>query len=158
MTKPTRPGASRPETMRIALTSGILATAVLLAGCVDRRIRVTSEPSGARVWVNDVDLGRTPAETSFTFYGHYELRLQLDGYEPVTETRQARAPIYEQPGLDLIAEALPVEFENTIEWHIDLEPALGAVAASEEARVQLERDLVRRAEEAAAALDAPARD
>ena len=33
----------------------LLAVAALaLPGCVDRKIRVTSEPPGARVWLNDV--------------------------------------------------------------------------------------------------------
>ena len=145
-----------------ALAVAVLAGAVACAGCVDRRIRVTSEPAGARVWVNDVDLGRTPAETGFTFYGHYEVRLALDGYEPVTEIREAKAPLYEQPGLDLIAEALPLKFDNTVAWHIDLVPALETPTANAEpgdpARVAFERALVRRAAEAEKTLEAPPRD
>ena len=36
------------------------ATALLGTGCVERTIRVTSEPAGARVWLNDRDIGVTP--------------------------------------------------------------------------------------------------
>lgn len=134
----------------LALACAALA---LAAGCVDRRIRVTSEPPGARVWVNDVDLGRTPAETGFTFYGPYEIRLELEGHEPVTETRRAEAPLHEQPGLDLVAEALPFSFDTVIEWHVDLEPALDARPTTPEELAAFEAALVRRALETAEELE-----
>ena len=43
--------------------------------------------------------------------------------EPPRE-REAVAPVHEWPGIDLIATALPVKFDNTIEWHFELEPSL----------------------------------
>lgn len=92
-----------------------------LGGCLERRIRVTSEPSGARVWLNDEPIGLTPCEARFTYYGTYDLRVELDGYAPVHEGRTAHAPVYEQPGIDLAATLLPVRFENVIEWHYELE-------------------------------------
>ncbi len=91
-----------------------------LTGCVERRIQVTSSPAGARVWINDQQVGTTPLETRFTFYGGYDVRVELDGYDTINELRQAKAPLYEYPGPDLIATALPINFKPLIEWHFDL--------------------------------------
>ncbi|MDF1809477.1 MAG: PEGA domain-containing protein [Phycisphaerales bacterium] len=106
-------------------TAGLLAAAcalcVVMSGCVERRIRVTSAPVGARVWINDQDVGTTPVETRFTFYGGYDVRVELDGYESINELREAKAPFYEYPGPDLIATALPTKLKPLIEWHFDLE-------------------------------------
>lgn len=103
-------------------TAMLIASAALLtlSGCVERRIRVTSTPSGARVWINDQQVGTTPVETHFTFYGNYDVRLELHGYNAVSEPRKAKAPLYEYPGPDLIATALPFNFKPLIEWHFDL--------------------------------------
>jgi len=94
---------------------------LLLSACVERRIRVTSTPPGARVIINDQDIGHTPVETNFTFYGGYDVQVLLDGFEPVHELRNAKAPLHEYPGIDLVATALPVDFDHTVEWHFDLE-------------------------------------
>lgn len=99
----------------------VLAACVgALSGCVERRIRVTSEPSGARVWLNDQEIGTTPCEARFTFYGTYDVRLELDGYEPIHDGREAHAPLYEYPGVDLAATLLPLRLENVIDWHYEL--------------------------------------
>lgn len=116
--------------------------AAALAGCSERRIRVTSEPPGALVWLNDREIGRTPVETGFTFHGDYDVRLELPGFEPVHTERRAKAPVHEYPGIDLVAMALPMKFESTIEWHFDLEPSL---ERSQSAEV-FEASLVDRAE------------
>lgn len=117
---------------------------LMLPGCLQRRIRVTSEPPGAIVWVNDTEIGRTPAETTFTFYGDYDVRLELDGFEPVHEMRRAKAPLYEYPGPDLIAAALPIRFRNVVQWHFVLEPALEKTLSPDE----LESSLIERARRA----------
>lgn len=107
-------------------TSALLALALAVAtlpGCLERKILVTSEPPGAIVEVNDVEIGRTPAETDFTFYGDYDVRVKLDGYDTVREKKTASAPLYEYPPFDLVATALPFDIENTVKWHFVLRPA-----------------------------------
>ena len=106
-----------------AITAVVLAT-LAASGCVERQIRVTSDPPGALVWLNDREVGRTPVETRFTFHGDYDVRVELDGYEPIQTELRAKAPVYEWPGIDLVATVLPVQFDNTIAWHFDLEPSL----------------------------------
>lgn len=123
----------------------LVLIALLLSngGCIQRRIRVTSEPPGAVVWLNDTEIGRTPAEAEFTFYGDYDVRLELPGYMPVHEMRRTVAPFYEYPGPDLIAEVVPHKFEKVFEWHFDLEEVPERTQSPEE----LEADLIRRARE-----------
>lgn len=103
---------------RVAIAS--CALLLTLGGCVERRVVVTSEPSGARVWLNDEVIGVTPCEAGFTYYGKYDVRLALDGFEPVHEGREMKAPLYEYPIVDLAATAVPVTFESVNEWHFVL--------------------------------------
>ena len=97
--------------------------AISAIGCTDRRIYVTSEPCGARVYLNDVDVGVTPLETNFTYFGTYDVRVRKDGYEPLVTQAEADAPWHEQPGLDLVAAAIPGEERTEVRWHFVLEPA-----------------------------------
>lgn len=119
----------------------IAAAALVLPGCLERRLSITSEPPGALVWVNDVELGRTPVEADFVYYGEYDVRVQLEGYEPIQKRVTASQPLYEYPPIDLVAGALPVDFENIVKWHFDLQPALEQSQTPEE----FERGLLERA-------------
>ena len=110
---------------------------LLLPACAERRIRVTSEPTGARVWLNDEDIGRTPTEARFTFYGHYDLRLELPGHEPYHAEHTARAPFREYPGPDLVTTALPGDFHHTVPWHVVLTPSPETVLDPETVRLEL---------------------
>jgi hypothetical protein len=97
-------------------------TATLMAtGCSRRTIEVTSEPPGALVWINDQQVGRTPLEADFKFFGTYDVRVVLDGYEPITAGMKAEAPLHEQPGIDLLA--APATLVTTVRWHFDLAPS-----------------------------------
>lgn len=103
---------------------------VLLAGCVlfaggcgsDRRIFISSEPSGALVYLNDQEVGRTPVEVNFTYFGVYDVRLRREGYEPLITRAEAKPPLHEQPGFDLIAMLIPGRETTEIAWHFVLSP------------------------------------
>ena len=113
---------SVPLTFRSVTLASLLLPAVALPGCLQRTIHITSEPPGALVWMNDVEVGRTPLETDFTFYGVYDVRLRKEGYEPIVTTQQAKLPLYEWPFVDLAAEAWPQKITTNIYWHFDLAP------------------------------------
>lgn len=100
----------------------LLVAAAAVPGCLKRTIHVTTEPPGALVWLNDVEVGRTPLETDFTYFGVYSVRIRKEGFEPVTTTRRAAMPVYEWPVVDLAAEAWPRTIETDIRWHFDLAP------------------------------------
>jgi len=110
------------------------------AGCLKHSISITSDPPGALVWLNDVEAGRTPLETDFTFHGVYDVRLEREGYEPIVTKAKANPPIQEIPGIDLLAAAAPTRFNHVIRWHYVMQP----VAESKDPK-QAERDLITRA-------------
>ena len=109
------------------ITPGILViglAAAVLTGCgTERRIFITSEPTGALVHLNDIDVGFTPVEVDFTWYGEYDVRLEKDGFEPILTTAIAKAPLYETPVIDLAAGLIPVRKKSHIDWHYELQPA-----------------------------------
>ena len=98
---------------------------VAAAGCVQRTIHIASEPTGALVYLNDEEVGRTPVDVPFTFYGTYDVRLEKEGYEPLWTTGEAAAPWWEYPGPDLIAEAIPGA-RSDVYWEYELERATPA--------------------------------
>lgn len=129
---------------RIVLALGLAAVILPLSGCLKRTIEVTSEPPGALVWINDVEVGRTPVTTDFTHYGHYDVRIRREGYEPILTSIRAKAPLYELPPVDLAAEAVPARIENKLKWNFILTPVaeqVGGAAGKEQAAT----DLIQRA-------------
>lgn len=118
----------------------LLASAAALSGCLQRTLTITSTPPGAVVWVNDVEVGATPLDIDFTYYGGYDVRVRRDGYEPILERKKIKAPLREAPVVDLVAEAIPVNFHNRVQWHFDLTPAAETVEPA-----AAERDLIARA-------------
>ncbi len=120
-------------TRRILACAGVALLTSGLPGCLQRTITVTSEPAGAIVWINDIEVGRTPVESDFTYFGEFSVRVRKEGYEPVVDVRKVKPPIQEQPGLDLIGEALPVNFHHQVAWHYVLEPVVEARLSAMEA-------------------------
>jgi hypothetical protein len=113
--------------MRAILSPGpalalLAAGAVLATGCVRRTITISTEPPGAMVWLNDREVGRSPVDVDFDFYGTYDVRLEREGYEPQMTSGDARAPWWDNAGLDLVAAVLPFDFHSRVQWHYALEP------------------------------------
>lgn len=125
-------------TLRACVTLALLAVA---GGCAERRLVITSEPAGATVWVNDTELGKTPVSASFLHYGTYDVRLRLDGYEPVATSARAETPFYEFVGPDLITEAIPTGVVTEIRWNFNLVPSF----ERNQDRETFERELIDRA-------------
>jgi hypothetical protein len=101
-----------------------VATAALLTsgGCVRRTLMITSDPPGALVWLNDREVGRTPLEVDFLHYGTYDVRLELEGREPLLTSGRASPPWWDLVPLDLVAELVPGEPRSRIVWHYVLDP------------------------------------
>jgi hypothetical protein len=151
-------GNARASTLArsIGLGAGAALVAFGLGGCLQRTIKVTSEPAGAIVWINDIEVGRTPVESDFTYFGDFSVRVRKEGYEPVVDVRKVKPPIQEQPVLDLVGEALPVNFHHQVAWHYVLEPVVEARLSPMEAEAAVVhqakqlRTQLRGADEAAA--------
>jgi hypothetical protein len=111
----------RGSTRRLLIAAAPLPT-LLMAGCLERVIHVTTEPPGALVFINDQEVGRTPLETPFRDFGTYDVRVELEGYEAISVGLDAKAPFWEWPGIDLAAEAMPFPIRTDVRWHFDLQP------------------------------------
>lgn len=127
---------------RVAVSVVALST---LTGCLERTILVTSEPEGAIVYLNDREIGRTPVEADFAYFGVYDVRLNLEGHEPVVTSRRARAPLHEVPPIDLAAEAVPAKLPTRIAWHFVMTPLASQMPGAD--RGALRNELVGRAGE-----------
>jgi hypothetical protein len=126
MARPQRPNIPAPSPTRPRRRAALLALAALalLGGCAQRRLVITSEPSGALVRLNDSEVGLTPCEVDFTYFGTYDVRLSKPGYEPLITSATAEAPLHEWPIIDLAAAAIPGKKETIIPWHFVLEPSV----------------------------------
>lgn len=85
----------------------LASTAALAGGCVEREMNITSEPSGALVFISDKEVGRTPVTVPFTWYGDYDIILRSDGYETLKTHANINAPAYGIPPMDLFTELAP---------------------------------------------------
>ena len=89
------------------LLLGLLAVLLLTGvGCVRRTARFTTVPEGARVLLNDREIGTTPATVEFTWYGDYDVVYRLEGHETVKTNVVINPPLYQLFPLDFVAEVL----------------------------------------------------
>lgn len=92
----------------------LLSSAALLAGCVERRIYLVSEPPGADVYIDGEFIGKTRADddpegplyASFVYYGRREYTLRLPGYRTASGSMRLETPWYQYPPMDFFAEVL----------------------------------------------------
>lgn len=85
---------------------GVAVCAALLTGCVDRKYVINSNPTGAVVYVNDVQIGATPVENHFVYYGDYEFLLVKEGYQTLRKKVTIPPPWYEYFPIDFFSEVL----------------------------------------------------
>lgn len=90
-------------------TLAILLAAVLAAGpgCIKRSIGVRSDPPGALVYLDGLEVGKTPVDgIRFNFYGTRELVLYRDGHLVERRTVEINTPWYSYFPLDIFTELL----------------------------------------------------
>jgi len=101
---------------------GILLSVILVGGCVERTLTINSSPPGALVYLNDVEIGRTPVTRDFTWYGDYSVTVREDGYQTLKTHQLILAPFYEFVPLDLFSELLPIHLHDKHEYGYLLQP------------------------------------
>src|SRR5581483_2235016 len=101
----------------------LLLLAASQAGCVQRRLTIRSDPPGALVYVDNIQIGTTPCSTPFLYYGTRQIRLVKDGYETLTVNHTFWPPPYEWPGLDFVSENLvPFELRDKRDLNFKMSP------------------------------------
>lgn len=108
-----------------AVTSAVMLS--VLGGCVERKIVIGSDPSGALVTLNGVEVGRTPVTVPFIWYGDYDIVLRHEKNVGTPEKPEVKrfylhthkktvTPWFETLGVDLFAELWPGELKDEQVW------------------------------------------
>jgi hypothetical protein len=103
----------------------VLSGVSVFAGCgrAEPTITVTSEPSGALVFANDVEVGRTPVTFDITWYGDYRFEVVKEGYERLRTHQRIYAHPAQWLGVDLFFEVfVPVTIRSNTPVHFELTP------------------------------------
>ncbi len=102
------------------LVVGFLS-AVTIGGCVERRLTINTSPEGARVILNDQEIGASPVTVPFNWYGDYWVRISKDGYETLDTHRKLKAPLHDYFPFDFFAQVLyPGRIVDSYEWNFEL--------------------------------------
>lgn len=102
----------------------LCAASVAAGGCVRRTVTINTDPQGALVWLNDREIGRSPASMDFTWYGDYSLVARKEGYETLDTHFRVKRPWYQVPGIDFLAEVVsPRKRHDVHERSFTLTPA-----------------------------------
>ena len=95
----------------------------MLSGCVERVLTITSDPPGALVHVNQHEVGRTPLQRNFTWYGNYDVTLRKEGYETLKTNGAVHPPVWQWPVIDLVFDVLPLRLKDEHTLQYTLKPA-----------------------------------
>jgi hypothetical protein len=101
------------------------AALLALTGCVERTLTITSTPEGADVWVDGKNVGATPVDVPFSWYGTREIVVEKDGYETRNTKETIDPPWWQYPVLDLMTDVLiPATFtdQRTLDYTLDKSP------------------------------------
>ena len=121
---------------RTALFAALLLSSQV--GCVHRRVTIRTDPPGALAFLDDREIGNTPASTDVTYYGARDLRLVLPGYQTVNRQIQLSTPWYQFPPLDFVSDnLLPLQVTNRQDFNFRLTKSV----------VVPQRELIEHAEE-----------
>lgn len=95
----------------------------VLGGCVERKLTINTEPSGALVILNDEEIGDSPVTLAFSWYGDYKVRISKDGFETLDTHRKLKAPTHDKFPFDFFYEILwPKRIVDEYEWTFALVP------------------------------------
>jgi hypothetical protein len=96
---------------------------VVVAGCVERKLTINTNPAGAQVFLNDEEIGVSPVTASFNWYGDYNITIRKQGCETLQTHRKLQAPWYDLFPFDFLTQVLyPGRIVDSYEWSFDLKP------------------------------------
>jgi hypothetical protein len=142
----------RKNMRQMIVALAMVAAGMLAGGCVERRMLIRSDPSGAPVWIDEEAAGITPAEAPFKHYGRRRVRVgpvRDEKGHMIYEASEAMAevlpPWYQKFPVDFFVEVLyPFTVVDTQEFTFELKPA---VEESDEDVITHAEDIIEEAEE-----------
>lgn len=114
----------------------LVAAAMGLCGCLERDLTITSEPTGALVVLNSVEVGRTPVTVPFQWYGDYDLQLRMENCQTLVTHAVVSPPIQEYPPFDLFLDISPMTITDHRYLHYKLQPLVLPTDEELKARAQ----------------------
>ncbi len=88
------------------MTCMLLLGVFSLPGCIERTVSINTEPEGAKVFLNDQEVGQSPVTVPFTWYGDYDIIIRKRGFKTVQTHHKIQTPWYSLPGIDFFTECL----------------------------------------------------
>jgi hypothetical protein len=103
----------------------IVMLGLVMAGCVERRLMILSDPPGAQVIIDGKRIGETPNEAYFYFYGSREITLYKKGYCTLSRLETIMPPLYQTFPLDFFFEICwPFTIQDEHRMEYTLKPQL----------------------------------
>ena len=94
----------------------LFMTLCLCGGCMQRTLTVNSNPPGAMVYLNGLEIGRTPVTRDMLWYGTYDVELRKEGYDSIKTTAQVWAPWWQWVPFDLFTDMLPIADRHVLRY------------------------------------------
>ena len=107
---------------------------------MQRQMNIDSKPSGALVYLNDREIGRTPFKKDFLWYGNYDVVIRKDGYQTLKTNAEITAPFWQWVPFDAITDFLPLHDEEHFEFTLKPEQPVNASAVVARGE-QMQQDL-----------------
>jgi hypothetical protein len=99
----------------------VLAVFCFCIGCVERKLTIVTEPSGALVALNDEEIGISPVTVAFEWYGDYSVRISKDGCRTLNTHQNLKRPLKDKFPFDLLADMFTTKIDEYT-WSFKLEP------------------------------------
>ena len=112
---------------RVVVSLGLVATALAACpACVWKTIGVRSEPPGATVYLDGLEVGQTPVDNiRFDFYGTREIMVEKPGYLCERRVVKIAAPWFCVFPIDIVTELfMPWEIYDRRYFYFALKPAV----------------------------------
>ncbi len=122
----------------------LLPAVLLLAGCVERKLVIRSDPTDADVWIDGEFVGKTPTDFAFSWYGTREILLEKKGYETLRTEEQIAPPWWQYPVFDLLTDVvIPITFTDfrDLKYRLSPSPATLDTGPVEDRAGELKKDL-----------------
>jgi hypothetical protein len=111
--------------MKTARIQNVFLLIILLAvaGCVERKLTINTNPAGAQVFLNDEEIGVSPVTASFNWYGDYNITIRKQGCETLQTHRKLQAPWNDFFPFDFLTQVLyPGRIVDSRELSFELAP------------------------------------
>ena len=110
-------------TKNLGLLVTLFISSIFITGCVERELVINTNPQGAKILLNDEEIGTTPVAVPFKWYGDYRVHISKKGFETIKTHQELKRPAHDYFPLDFFAEIIyPGKIQDNYEWRFDLVP------------------------------------